>query len=158
MSKKSSPLQTCSGNPKPLADRFWSKVKKAGADDCWPWTGSLNNKGYGQIYTKSRGMLAHRVSWQLNRGPIPVGLFVLHRCDNPRCVNPDHLFTGTGIDNQQDSVRKGRHKAGHNRKLSGAQVKEIRQRNEGDTAASKKYGVSRNQIWMIRSGRSRKAA
>lgn len=84
---------------------------------------------------------------------------VLHHCDNPPCVNPAHLFLGDWKLNAHDSMAKGRAKRPPVlSKLSDAQVEEIRQRNEGDTAAAKKYGVSRNHIWMIRSGRSRKTA
>lgn len=95
----------------PLKDRFWSKVVKT--DTCWIWigAGSTSKKGYGQIRlpgAKGRQTSAHRVSWILHRGEIPIGLDVLHKCDNPPCVNPDHLFLGTNQDNVNDKVSKGR--------------------------------------------------
>lgn len=94
--------------PTPLADLFWHLVDKRGPDDCWPWQGSLY-VGYGRIKDGQRGRVgAHRVSWELHHGPIPDGLWVLHRCDNPPCVNPAHLFLGTPGDNVRDMHAKGR--------------------------------------------------
>lgn len=96
----------------PLADRFWSKVEKS--DGCWRWTSTLQ-RGYGQIALCRQGakrqtrVWAHRVAWELTHGrPVPAGLVICHRCDNPRCVNPDHLFLGTQQDNVRDAIQKGR--------------------------------------------------
>jgi len=96
--------------------RFESKFKKT--DGCWEWEGCKSKSGYGQFgvrgdnsYFVSR--YTHRVSWELYRGEIPKGLCVLHRCDNPSCVNPEHLFLGTHKDNTQDMVEKGRHLEGN---------------------------------------------
>lgn len=94
---------------KPLAERFWEKVRKS--DGCWEWTGSRNAAGYGKLSEGAAGsprLRAHRVSWELANGPVPAGLWVLHRCDNPPCVRPDHLWLGTRLDNMQDCARKGR--------------------------------------------------
>ena len=89
-----------------LEQRFWIKVKKT--RNCWLWTGSTVLDGYGVIHDgKNRG--AHRVSWQIHHGPIPNGMCVLHHCDNPPCVRPEHLFLGTKRDNALDSINKGRH-------------------------------------------------
>ena len=92
-----------------LEERFWAKVDKRGPDKCWPWTGARNNREYGQICIgghQGRLLLAHRVSWELAHGSIPKGMCVLHRCDNPLCVNPCHLFLGTHRENMEDSVRR----------------------------------------------------
>ena len=98
---------------KPIADRFWEKVDKSPASGCWEWRSSIRGNGYGAFFThligegrKCRG--AHRFSWELKNGPIPDGLWVLHKCDNRICVNPDHLFLGDRVDNMQDCAKKGR--------------------------------------------------
>jgi hypothetical protein len=87
---------------------FWANVQKG--DGCWLWTGAINGPGYGSLRLdgQPKSVFAHRLAWQLANGAMPNGL-VLHKCDNPRCVNPDHLFIGTYTDNQRDCVRKGRH-------------------------------------------------
>jgi len=97
---------------KTLEELFWSKVdKSAGPDACWPWTGGLHG-GYGRIMFNKERMLAHRVSWVLTNGAIPPGLCSCHRCDNPCCVNPSHLFLGTVTDNNADCTAKGRRSSG----------------------------------------------
>jgi hypothetical protein len=92
----------------PLEDRFWAGVDTSG--ECWVWTRATNEGGYGKIGDGHRVRGTHAVSWELAYGPIPrgVGLCVLHRCDNPPCVRPDHLFLGTVQDNNQNMIRKGR--------------------------------------------------
>jgi len=91
-----------------LEERFWAKVKTDGA--CWLWQGAVTgSQGYGQFRGKSHHPeMAHRVSWELAHGPLPDGKWVLHRCDVPRCVRPDHLYLGTPWDNAQDSREAGR--------------------------------------------------
>lgn len=85
-------------------DRFWDKVDKSG--DCWVWTASINKKGYGWFKFGGRMMLAHRVSYELEIGEITDGLLVLHRCDNPSCVNPEHLYLGDHDTNMADRVSR----------------------------------------------------
>ena len=98
---------------KPIADRFWIKVDKSIASGCWEWQSAIRGNGYGAFFThlieegrKCHG--AHRYSWMLANGPIPDGLWVLHKCDNRICVNPDHLFLGDRTDNMRDCAQKGR--------------------------------------------------
>jgi len=93
----------------PLQVRFWSFVNKT--DGCWIWTGSTNKKGYGQMSQGKRGLRplhVHRVSWEIHNGQIPDDQCVLHRCDNPACVRPDHLFLGTEKENTRDMMSKER--------------------------------------------------
>lgn len=86
-------------------DGFWRKVDIGEPNDCWEWTGHRDRQGYGRAM---KSFLAHRGSFELAHGPIPEGLCVLHRCDNPPCVNPAHLLLGTKRDNAQDAIAKGR--------------------------------------------------
>lgn len=90
--------------------KFWRYVDKSG--DCWVWTRPPTHNGYGRLAfggrLHRRVVLAHRMSWELSRGPIPSGMFVLHKCDNRLCVRPEHLWLGTRRDNALDMVRKGR--------------------------------------------------
>lgn len=89
-----------------IEDRFWPYVEKT--DGCWLWTGRKNRDGYGYVSIDSKPVGAHRIAYSLNVGAIPDGLFVLHRCDTPPCVNPSHLFLGTNTDNMRDASGKGR--------------------------------------------------
>jgi hypothetical protein len=86
-------------------ERFWKKVNKT--DGCWLWTATRIGR-YGGFRFEGRSRTAHRVSWELAFGPIPDGLQVLHHCDTPLCVNPQHLFLGTPLDNARDRDSKGR--------------------------------------------------
>jgi hypothetical protein len=97
---------------RPIAQRFAKYVRKG--DGCWEWTGAKPNGRYGTLHLGGpvrRTGLAHRISWMIHFGPIPDGLCVLHRCDNPGCVRPDHLFLGTKGDNNRDAVAKNRHRS-----------------------------------------------
>ena len=93
---------------RPLVERFWEKVARAGAEECWLWTAGLGTDGYGSIGVSRGAVRAHRVSWEIAFGAIPSGLCVLHKCDVRTCVNPSHLFLGTTQDNTADMVSKGR--------------------------------------------------
>ena len=127
----------------PLSERFWLRVDRQGADDCWEWQGSTRGKmGYGNISWQGRMLGTHRVSWTLHNGPIPEGGHVLHKCDNPPCCNPAHLFLGDNAANVADKMAKGRHRydtgEDHPRsKMTWERVRELRRR----SAAGVPYSV-----------------
>lgn len=130
---------------RPIADRFWEKVRKTPeTDGCWLWTAHTVGWGYGSIRARVRGRwsrcYAHRLSWELHHGEIPDGLQVLHRCDQPLCVRPDHLFLGTQADNIADKIAKGRQNRGEttpNARLTADLVRTLRARHAaGEKTAS----------------------
>jgi|SRR5438128_1278679 len=111
---------------KPVAARFWAKVDKHCASGCWNWTASVTVcGGYGQLNIKGKPVRANRLSWEIHFGPIPPRQCVLHRCDNPKCVNPAHLFLGTQSDNSSDMSAKGRAGSPHS-KLTLEQIEKIK--------------------------------
>jgi len=147
--------------PKTIEERFWPKVKKGRKNECWLWTASLN-RGYGQLADRhgKPPLKAHRVSWELVFGPIPEGLWVLHKCDNPRCVNPNHLFLGDQGTNMKDAASKNRLPGNrtkgsqhHRSKVTEEQVKEVRrlyetgEHTQAQLAAS--IGITQTQISNI---------
>lgn len=139
-----------------LEERFWAKVRKT--DDCWTWTAGGDVDGYGAFSRNRQPVKAHRYSWELHFGPIADGLWVLHRCDNPRCVRPDHLFLGTHTENMADMKRKGRSQRGertHFAKLTDLEVAQIRaavSRGERHVKLAEQYNVNRATISMIALG------
>lgn len=151
---------------------FWARVEKS--DGCWPWRGA-RLRGYGKFNSRTLGRqgYAHRFAYEFARGPIPDGLQVLHRCDNPPCCNPDHLFLGTQLDNIADMVAKGRGASGDrsgwrthpermprgerhsHAKLTAAQVEEIRatpRRRGSQRALARRFGVSEATVSLIVNG------
>lgn len=145
------------------AQRFWSKVNKSNSSGCWLWTASVQHHrgGYGKLKVQGVTKRAHRVAWELTNGPVPEGLFVLHNCpggDNPRCVNPAHLWVGTNDENMADMSRKGRvsdrrGEKHHRVKLTASQVREILRRTKEGGETQKQlaahFGVCRSTIGMI---------
>lgn len=138
-----------------LEKRFWSKVKKQ--PGCWEWLAAKHDYGYGVIGAGGRGtgiLRAHRVSWVLHYGPIPEGMIVLHKCDNPECTNPDHLTLGTHADNVADKISKGRGSSARNgnhgfTKLTLEQVNQIPVlKNQGysERQIANLFGVRRQTI------------
>lgn len=103
---RSSPASEINPVDHSVAERFVSHVVVSGG--CWIWTAARDSSGYGVVRVAGRQERAHRLSWMVFRGPIPSGACVCHTCDNPQCVNPDHLWVGTHQDNMDDKVRKGR--------------------------------------------------
>lgn len=94
---------------KSLLERFWSKVEKRGQNECWPWLGAKDQRGYGQFFLDGKLVRATRVSWSIRYDtPFPAELDACHSCDNPNCVNPGHIWPGTPSQNAFDSVYKGR--------------------------------------------------
>ena len=106
-------------------ERFWARVDRRGSDECWPWAGPRRPKGYGLTDVFGRTAQTHRIAYLLAMGHIPAGLFVCHRCDNPPCCNPAHLFVGSPKDNTWDMRRKGR---GNAARLSPGDIQAIRNR------------------------------
>ena len=140
-------------------DQFWQRVTKAPDDGCWEWAGYRDEFGYGRLKYAGRSWGAHRLSWTLTHGPIPQGLHMLHRCDNPPCVRPDHLFVGTAKDNIHDAAHKGRWHLPTNSvnptRLDADKVRAIRQLAQtgmGNPAIAARYGVSRRMVYGILAG------
>lgn len=158
-----------SGWPKPkptLEERFWAKVEKTEA--CWLWTSTVVSEAfpYGQISDaykgKKRTRLAHRLSYEMHYGAIPDDLKVLHSCDNPRCVNPIHLWLGTSLDNARDCVQKQRHVALRgaehaNARLTEENVRDIKQSYKKRVVTlemlARKYDVSPSTVHYILQGK-----
>ena len=159
------------------SDRFWSKVAPEALSGCWLWHGAVNPRGYGSFGLNGRTVLAHRHAYELTTGPIPTGLFLLHRCDVPACVNPDHLHVGTHAENMTEMTSRGRSGVGdrnssrrHPRsrprgervgtaKLSAVEVEEIRElRGVSQREIARRYGVDQSTVHHVVSGKTWKAA
>lgn len=135
---------------------------KLNAGGCWEFGGSLFDSGYGQIRFNGKKQKAHRVAWQVWRGNIPDRMCICHICDNPKCINPAHLFLGTHLDNAEDKVNKGRSTKGMlvgennpGAKLTAQEVATIKRRvlaGERQDALAKEFAVSQGEISNIKCG------
>jgi hypothetical protein len=163
------------GRRVPAEKRFWAKVEKT-SDGCWLWQGAQLPKGYGSFQVGYRRWVgAHVFSYELHVGPVPEGLEVLHGCDNPQCVRPDHLEAGTHKKNMADMAARGRSTRGRKRpgtgpagernrsaRLTASRVREIRNVRETEglslAALARRFGVSKSQAHNIVSGAQWKEA
>lgn len=145
------------------ADAFWRRVERSDPDSCWEWTGARMASGYGRVWTGVHAGFSHRVAYELGIGESPGSLMVCHRCDNPPCCNPDHLFLGTRADNNRDARDKniGRAKFGpdnHRARIPTATVDLIRTRvaageRQKDVASS--LGLNKSYVSRVVRGQRR---
>jgi hypothetical protein len=143
----------------PINVVFWRRVINTGVDTCWKWTGSKNDKGYGQIRNNKKIFYAHRISYEIHNGSINDGQVVIHSCDNPECTNPRHLKVGSQADNLHDAFMKGR--------MNGTPIFDNDVRDiinlyniQGYTQKhiAKLYGCNQSNICRIVNNKTRKAA
>jgi hypothetical protein len=141
--------------PANTLDNFWNKVNKT--NNCWEWQGCVDNDGYGRIQINKVRWKTHRLSYHIHKGNIPSNLVVCHSCDNPKCVNPDHLWLGTQIQNTQDRDQKGRHRispslgeSNGSSRFTNEQIEFIRTSSLSGRELSRQFNVSDNAIYNIR--------
>lgn len=142
-------------------NRFWTKVDIRAKNECWVWTANKLKFGYGRFWLNGKTVMAHRFSYTISHGDVAEGMNVCHRCDNPSCVNPNHLFLGTHHDNTHDMITKDRDtiigSKNNNATLTETDIPVIRQRlanGEMQTEIAKDYGVKKTAISAIKTGRS----
>lgn len=143
--------------------RFWRNVNVIDDENsCWEWQASRTEWGYGRIYVgpEGRAVRSHRLAYELEYGPIPDNMIVLHTCDNPPCCRPSHLVVGTFADNTHDMIRKGRQPKGENHKnavLTAGDVQEIKRRilaKENQRRLANEFGVSPATITLIKQSKT----
>lgn len=143
--------------PKPTVEFLRQSTTVNVQTGCWEWVGRLAATGYGMLCVGRKGAGAHRVMYKLTHGDIPVGHQIRHKCDNRKCINPDHLETGTIADNMRDKAERGRATRGsshHSSKLTEDQARLIKHSSEGPAALARLFGVSERAITFIKSGRN----
>lgn len=139
-----------------LSDRFWSKVDRKGADECWPWIGGSWTYGYGSISVGGREgpkTTSNRAAWRLTRGEIPEGMVVRHMCHNRACCNPSHLKLGSRSDNVHDMWSRPPGEAKGNARLTEIDVAEIRASHQPPASLAQKYNVTKGHISAIKQRR-----
>jgi hypothetical protein len=155
-----------------MDERFWMKVDRRGADECWEWTGAKYGapdafgKRYGFVKRNRRHFSAHRFAYTDAVGPIPAGMHILHSCDNPPCCNPSHLRPGTNADNQRDAAARGRNyvvrgEASPTCKFSDetiAAVRRLRSEGKSQRDVARLLGVSPTYVGQVTRGERRRAA
>ena|SRR3990167_2897409 len=160
-------------NPK-LVSKFWSLVQQRGPDDCWEWQGNRGRHGYGRLTFNYKPLWAHRLAYEFEHGALPENKVICHKCDNPPCVNPKHLFAGSQTDNVLDVWSKGRgvnpplHKGEthHKAKITAADAQEIKAAYDAAPivgnrkkfgvlkAFERRFGLSKRQVQQIAYGKS----
>jgi hypothetical protein len=145
--------------------RFFNNINKTSS--CWLWIKARTRAGYGEFFVNGKMAYAHRFSWELHKGPIPIGQCVLHNCpggDNPACVNPDHLFLGTKLDNNRDMLKKGTFSMGIKHTFAKLTVQDVlwikenmKRPCKGINAIAKRFGVCRQSIYQIIDGKTWKS-
>jgi hypothetical protein len=138
-------------------DRFERKFVRGPTTDCWLWNAAVNKGGYGIFLFGGRNITAHRAAYKIYVALVPDDLFVCHRCDNRRCVNPNHLFLGSATENMTDRDAKGRQAKGSDfkrSKLNQAAIVEIHQSRLPDTVLARKFGVTKGAINHVRHRRN----
>jgi hypothetical protein len=138
-------------------DVFMERINKT--DSCWLWTGTKNTYGYGIFLLPGEVQVrAHRHSYEIHNGPIPEGMVIMHSCDNPPCVNPDHLKIGTRLENNRDSVKKRRNAYGSRNgqsKLSEEQISLIRADNRTHKLIADEFNISQSHVSRVRAMKQR---
>jgi len=140
-------------------ERFYEKVMPEPMSGCWLWMACTNNQGYGRFKIDGKMQMAHRSSYKIHVGPIPDELCILHKCDTPGCVNPEHLFPGTNADNVRDRENKGRGNSlcgedQGNAKLTKNDVRDIRTKRMNQREFAEIYGISRQNVSAIQLNKS----
>ncbi|MGC5012510.1 HNH endonuclease [Streptosporangium sp. DT93] len=132
---------------KPLEERFWAKVRRGAPDECWEWQGGRYELGYGRFALPGkRHGRAHCFSYELAYGPAPAGMYILHSCDNPPCVNPAHLSAGPQTENMAQMVARGRRK----RRFSDEVLAAVRDSAEPQKKLAESFGMSQSYVSLIK--------